>query len=77
MSRIIKKLPKKANYLYTTEDIFGLHKLYRSKKNLYLISTTSDGVVIRSYSVDDLNKLSTKLYDYAEQLEEQDSDRES
>lgn len=79
MSSIIKKLPKKANYLYTTEDVFGLHKLYKSKKHIYLVSITSEGQVIRSYTPKELLLLSSKLYDYAEQLphQEPNQDRES
>lgn len=68
MSRILKRLPKNLNYLYTTEDVFGLHKLYKSKKHVYLVSTTSEGQVIRSYTVQELIKLSSRLYEYVEQL---------
>lgn len=78
MPRILKRLPKNLNYLYTTEDVFGLHKLYKSKNQVYLVSMTSEGQVIRSYTVKELIILSFKLYDYAEQLphEDQDKDRE-
>lgn len=81
MPRIIKSLPKKVNYLYTTEDVFGVHKLYKSKNNLYLVSTTYEGMTVRSYTVQDLQNLSSKFYDYAERYkhykEEQDQNRES
>lgn len=76
MPRILKNLPKNLNYLYTTEDVFGLHKLYKSKKQIYLVSITSEGQVIRSYTPKELLSLSSKLYDYAEQLPHEESNQD-
>lgn len=76
MPRILKRLPTKLNYLYTTEDVFGLHKLYMSKKQIYLVSTTSDGVTVRSYSFQELQQLSVKLYEYVEQLQTEESNKD-
>lgn len=66
--KIIKRLPKNSQYLYTTESFKDeIVKVYRSKKMLYLVTRTH----VYSYSPLDLQSLSNKLYDAYGKIQDQ------
>lgn len=66
----LKRLPAKVSYLYTTEDSFGLHKIYRRKKILYIVSTTKEGELIYKCDERYLKTLSSKLYGFADEIKD-------
>lgn len=69
--KILKSLPKKVQYIYTTEDNFGVSKIYRSRNRIYLHCTSDHGIIIYSYTPKELQELSFKLIKYAKENTEE------